>query len=103
MPAIITVFNPATDPLTCRETCYDNPRPRPHCVCGGRNTGIGLDKAIQSNQKYQKEIAEDLFKRFVYALRVDIVVTDTEPLRNTMSYFSPKGLRPKLCHPAPDL
>ena len=103
MPPIITVHFPASIALTCGESCYDNPSPRTHCVCSGRNNGIGLDAALKSNQQYQKAIAEELFQRFVYATQIDIITAETTRRKNSISYFSPRGFSPRVEHPKPDI
>lgn len=39
----------------CDANCYNATCPDCDCICGGRNHGVGLKKAIENTQQYAEE------------------------------------------------
>lgn len=44
----------------CNARCYNAKHEKCVCVCGGRNHGVGHDKAVDNT----RQIAEKLYKKF---------------------------------------
>lgn len=46
----------STDGRRCDEACYNAKRLGCHCICGGRNHGLGLQHALENQREYQDAI-----------------------------------------------
>lgn len=60
MSTLITTGNRNGEQRRCDARCYDAKGPECDCCCGGRNHGVGLDKAIQNMQ----DTADVIFKAY---------------------------------------
>lgn len=46
----------SADGRRCDEACYNAKRLGCHCICGGRNHGLGLEHALANQREYQEAI-----------------------------------------------
>ncbi len=53
----------------CDARCYNGKHARCKCICGGRNHGVGLEKALENT----KEMAKDLLKQVDTKIAKDIL------------------------------
>ena len=44
----------------CDARCYNAKRPKCHCICDGRNHGVGLERAMARTQEIAKELLGNL-------------------------------------------
>lgn len=54
---ILRSTNSAGETGTCDQSCYEARTKRCRCCCGGRNHGVGLNKAIKNAGEIVKEAA----------------------------------------------
>lgn len=62
--ATIYSFGNSEGTRRCDAKCYNADHPDCDCICGGRNHGAGLNKAIEKNKEQFKEIFEECKKKF---------------------------------------
>lgn len=43
----------------CDAKCYNAEHPHCDCICGGRNHGAGLEKALDNTREYARQIIEE--------------------------------------------
>lgn len=44
----------------CDATCHDAKGSKCECICGGRNHGVGFERAMENTVKYGKAVLEEL-------------------------------------------
>lgn len=49
----------------CDKACYDAATPRCDCICGGRNHGVGLNKAIENTRDMAERLVGVKFSRHI--------------------------------------
>ncbi len=47
----------------CDAKCYNAKLPECECVCGGRNHGVGLQKALDNTRELAEQMIEEYAKR----------------------------------------
>jgi hypothetical protein len=58
MTTLITVGNSEGE-RRCDAKCYDAHGPDCDCVCGGKNHGAGINKAMENTRAYAEKILAD--------------------------------------------
>jgi hypothetical protein len=58
MTVLISLTTGAGKRRRCDARCYNGKHTRCRCICGGKNHGKGLDKAIQNTRDYMKDLIE---------------------------------------------
>lgn len=51
MVSLLTVHNSEGCVGRCDAGCYMAKTPKCHCICGGKNHGVGLKRALDNNQQ----------------------------------------------------
>lgn len=93
MTTLIAVYNKSGCVGRCDAKCYDAKNPECDCICGGRNHGAGLQKAIEQTreqvEKWVDEYAKEKgLKDYTAKLNRDLV--------EQMSLFDSANLHTKI-------
>lgn len=62
MTTLIYVGNRSGCIGRCDAKCYEAKEDKCDCVCGGRNHGKGLEKALDNTKEYSEEMIEEYVK-----------------------------------------
>lgn len=62
MTTLIYVGNSSGCIGRCDAKCYEEKEDKCDCVCGGRNHGKGLKKALENTKEYSEEMIEEYVK-----------------------------------------
>ncbi len=101
MPPVITLTFRNDYRLHCTTACYQPNANNKGCICGGRNTGIGLDTALDSNREFQLDIAREAFRRFPHAMYVMILIANRPHPPKITRFDNPHPIIPRLEPPPP--
>jgi hypothetical protein len=63
MATLIAVYNSEGCVGRCDAKCYNAESPHCDCICGGRNHGVGKNRAIQNNEEMCAGWLEEFKKR----------------------------------------
>lgn len=66
----------------CDAKCYEAEHPQCNCICGGRNHGVGLKRAIENTRELTREQVAEIERRGGYIadeVRQALLLDLTEP------------------------
>ena len=72
MTTLIVVVNSGRVMGRCDALCYDATAPKCTCICGGKNHGVGLQKAAEQVSQYTEEQLKALAAKGGSVLRDDV-------------------------------
>lgn len=64
MATLMQTANSSGETGRCDAKCYDAKTQNCHCCCGGRNHGVGREKAIQNIKDYCNEMIREWEERY---------------------------------------
>lgn len=69
---LIAVYNSSGCVGRCDARCYNATEPNCVCICGGKNHGAGLNKALDNTREYCAQWLKDCKKEFGRSCKSEI-------------------------------